>query len=347
MPKITLNTMQKGWNLTLKNNHSASLRALVCAVLALPLLGLSIPSAIGFWSSAGNVSAIDEAAILTAATGSAPVAAPVEGETYSGVYIELPLSATDADGDAVIFQLVDSPRLGTAKIEDNTLQYTPAEGKTGTDKFTYVAVDTLGNASAPAQVKIKIRKNSAKMTYADMSADAAHYAALRLSECGVMTGEKIGASYFLRPNDPVTRSEFIAMASAAARLPIAPTAQTDFADDDGLSAWAKPYISAAANTGLISGYLTASGNAEVRGQNPITAAEASVILNNLLTETLDTPVSAAMLDGTAAPAWAASATARLTAAEVLPDSAKDAPSDKITRKTACEMLYRAVTLMDA
>lgn len=331
----------------MKTNRSASLRTLLCAVLALPLFGLSLPSAFGFWSTAGAAAAIDEAAILTASAGSAPVASPVEGETYTGVYVELPLSATDADGDAVIFKLVDAPRLGTAKVEGSTLQYTPTEGKTGTDKFTYAAVDTLGNVSEPAQVKLKIRKNAAKMTYADMSSDSAHYAALRLSECGAITGEKIGASYFFHPDDTVTRSEFIAMASAVARLPITQTAQTDFADDSGLSAWAKPYISAAANTGLVSGYLTASGNAEIRGGNPITMAEASVIVNNLLTENLDAPVEAAALENSMAPAWAASATARLAAAEVLPDEAKNEPSDKITRKTACEMLYRAMSLMDA
>ena len=330
----------------MKTNRSASLRTLLCAVLALPLFGLSLPSAFGFWPM-GGAAAIDEASILTAATGSAPVASPVEGETYAGVYVELPLSATDADGDAVIFKLVDAPRLGTAKIEDNLLQYTPTEGKTGTDKFTYCAVDTLGNVSEPAQIKLKIRKNAAKMTYADMATDSAHYAALRLSECGVLTGEKIGASAFFHPNDTVTRSEFIAMASAVARLPITQTAQTDFADDAGLSSWAKPYISAAASTGLVSGYLTTAGSAEIRGGNPITAAEASVIVNNLLTENLDTPVEAAALENSTIPAWAASATARLTAAEVLPDEAKNEPSEKITRKTACEMLYRAMTLMDA
>lgn len=332
----------------MNTNRSASLRTLLCIVLALPLFGLTLPSAFGFWSNVGSAETIVEQAIPTATTGSAPIAAAVQGETYDGVYVELPLSAKDVDGDSVIFKLVDAPRLGTAKIDGKTLQYTPTEGKTGTDKFTYAAVDTLGNISEPAQIKIKIRKNSAKMTYADMTSDNAHYAALRLSECGVLTGERIGASYFFHPNDTVTRSEFIAMASAIAQLPVKQTSQTDFADDSGLSPWAKPYISAAANTGLINGYLTASGSAEIRGQNPITAAEASVIVNNLLTQKMDTPLqTAALEEDSTVPAWAASATARLTAAKVLPDDAKEDPSEKITRKTACEMLYHAMTLMDS
>lgn len=331
----------------MNTNRSASLRTLLCVVLALPLFGLALPSAFGFWSTAGSAAVLDETSTLAAATGSAPVATAAEGETYAGVYIEVPLSATDADGDAVIFKLIDAPRLGTAKIDGCNLQYTPTEGKTGTDKFTYAAVDTLGNISEPAQIKIKIRKNAAKMTYADMTSDSAHYAALCLSQSGVLTGEKIGASYFFHPDETVTRSEFIAMASAIVKLPIEETVQTDFTDDSGLSPWSKPYISAAANTGLVSGYLTASGGAEIRGGNPITAAEASVIVNNMLTENMDTPLEAAALENSAAPAWAASATARLTAAKVLPDDAKSNPSEKITRRTACQMLYRAMTLMDS
>lgn len=331
----------------MNTKHNTSLRALLCAVLALPLLGLSVPSAFGFWSTVGTAAAIDETSILTTANGNAPVVSPIAGETYAGVYLELPLAATDSDGDAVLFKLVDAPRRGTAKIDGSTLQYTPTDTKTGTDKFSYAAVDTSGKVSEPAEIKIKIRKNSAKMTYADMSSDSAHYAALCLSQEGVFTGERIGASYFFHPESPVTRSEFIAMASALADLPVEQTIQTDFSDDAGLSAWAKPYISAAANTGIISGYQTAAGVSEIRGDRPITAAEASVIVSNLLEEDPDLPLQAAMIENDTAPIWAVSATARLSAAKILPDAAKADPSTEITRKTACEILYRAMPLMDS
>lgn len=328
----------------MKSNRSHTLRTLTCLLLALPVLGLSFPSAVGFWNTRASLEAQ-----TVSTSGFAPVIGDIEGETFSGVYVELPLTATDADGDAVIFKIVDAPRMGTAVIDQGTLQYTPANGKTGTDKFTYAAVDTLGNLSETAQVKIKIKKNAAKMTYADMETDSAHYAALCLAQRGVLTGEKIGASYFFHPNNTVTRSEFIAMAAAAAELDVVPTAQTDFADDAGLSAWAKPYISAAASTGLISGYQTVAGAAEIRGESAITANEASVIVSNLLTEDLDIPVTAAATEEltSTAPAWAAAANARLSAANVLPDSAAQNGNEKVTRKAACEMLYKAMVLRDA
>lgn len=313
-----------------------------CVTLLLVLV-LAVPS----FASAAFWSQVLSGGTPVSAQGSAPVVSAVTGETYADVAIELPLSATDADGDAVIFKIVDAPTYGIAEIDGDTLRYTPA-GKTGTDKFSYTAIDTSGNTAEPAQVKIKIRKNAAKHTYADMTSNPAHYAALQLSLKDVITGEKIGASWFFHPNEEVTRSEFIAMAAAAAGLPIEATTQTDFADDSGLSEWAKPYISAAASSGLISGYTGANGMAEVRGANPITMAEACAIVNNILTENLDEYVMTLATEHASGESWAATVTSVLDKAAVLPKDAKEKdPNGPITRQTACEMLYAAICMMEA
>lgn len=320
----------------LKSAASRSAVLLLALVLAVPATASA-----AFWSRvlAGTTPA-------AAQQGSAPVVKPVNGETYADVAIELPLEATDADGDAVIFKLVDAPTYGIAEIDGATLRYTPA-GKTGTEKFSYTAIDTSGNTAEPAAVKIKIRRNAAKHTYADMTHNPAHYAALQLDLKGVVTGERIGASWFFRPNEEVTRSEFIAMAAAVAGLPIEATAQTDFADDSGLSAWAKPYISAAASSGLISGCAGTNGAVEIRGADPITIAEASVIVNNLLTEKLDEYVMTLATEHQPGEGWAATVTAALDKAEVLPEQAKQqSPGSTITRQTACEMLYTAMCMME-
>lgn len=301
---------------------------------------LSILPAAAFWNDAAQATA--EERLLTSSTGSAPTAAAVETETVAGVMIEIPLSATDPDGDAVTFKLIDTPRLGTAVIDNDKVVYTPAEKKTGTDKFTYCAIDTMGNESAPAQIKVKIKKNSSKVTYSDMTENPAHLAAVRLAESGVFLGEKIGASYFLHPNQEVSRSEFIAMAAAAANLTLTETACTDFADDQALSPWVKPYVSAAAEAGLISGYATASGSAEIRGEKPITLAEASVIVSKLLGD--DAIVSASTVSYALVPAWAENATAALTSAKIMPESEQDHDGGAtITRQTACELIYGAMT----
>ena len=226
---------------------------------------------------------IGAAAVTAQAADNAPVVQPVTAQTCVDIAVEAELSAADADNDVVLYQLTEKPRLGTAKIEGSTLYYTPGR-KAGRDSFHYTAVDAEGNTAQPAAITIEIKKNKTGLTYSDMDGDPAHYAAIYLAQKGVMTGETIGSCAFFHPNRPVTRSEFIAMTAAAADLSVEPTDQTDFADDSGLSAWAKPYISAAAANGLVNGYATVSGVSEIRGEKTITTAEAGVVLNRSTAE---------------------------------------------------------------
>lgn len=294
-----------------------------------------------FWSS--RVQATAEETLLTTFAGSIPIIQPIKAETVSNVMIEIQLTANDADGDPVAFQIVDAPRKGTAYIENDKLYYTPAEGETGTDKFTYCALDVTGNHSSPAQIKVKIKKNNTKLTYADMKRSPYHLAALSLHEAGIITGEKIGTSYFFHPNDNITRSEFIAMAVAAGGYDLIQTSQTDFIDDEGLSEWAKTYVSTAAANGLISGYQTVPGAAEIRGSNLITLDEASAIICSLVSPHLEAPIAAVV--PTEATHWAASSNAVLTAANILTEHETVSGNEPITRETACKLIYDACQII--
>ena len=310
-------------------------KKLLTAVLLLPVtllfFGAAVAASLTVAQAAGNV----------------PIAQDAQVETCVEIPIELELSATDTDNDIVLYQLTEQPRLGTAKIEGSTLPSSPGT-KTGRGRFTSTAVDADGNTAKPAQITITISKNRAGLTYADMSGNPAHYAAICLAEQGIMTGENIGGVYFFHPAQTVTRSEFIAMATAAAELPVEATAKTDFADDSGLSGWAKPFVSTAAANGLVSGYQTASGLSEIRGQNPITLAEASVIVNNLLDSTWDGTQYALADEHAAEMDWAQSAVSSLTRLDVLsPLASMRGEDEPITRQTACEMLYRTMQLMQS
>ena len=132
------------------------------------------------------------------------------------------------------------------------------------------------------------------------------------------------------------------MAASAAKLRIKPTDRTDFADDSGLSAWARPYISAAAADGLVCGYETAGVLNEIRGQNPITLAEASVVTANLLGDAAGVrEVMAAEHDEAAD--WAQRAVSAMARAEILDEStASGSASAPLTRRDACVMLCRAI-----
>ncbi len=304
-------------------------KKLIIAAMLLP--AALIFSTAAFASGNGATEAVSE---------NAPVVSDIEAGTYVGIPIEIPLSSEDSSDDVVLYQVTERPRLGEAEINGNTIKYSPGQ-RTGKDRFAYTAVDAEGNTAKPASVTVRIEKNKAKFTYSDMEGNPAHYAALKLSADGVITGEKIGGCAFFHPSRNVTRSEFIAMAASAAGLEIEPTDETDFADDSGLSDWAKPYVSAAAANGLISGYRTASGNAEIRGHNPITIGEASVIINKLIAASADGSEYAVFNEGCGSTDWVEAAIGSLERMQVISPAALDIPADTaITRADACMMLYR-------
>lgn len=289
--------------------------------------------------------AIASSLSTASAVGNIPIAQEIKAETYVEIPIEIELQAMDTDNDIVLYQLTEEPRLGTANIQGNMLSYSPG-AKAGKDKFSYTAVDADGNTAQAAQITIQVQKNRAKLTYSDMVGNPAHYAAIYLAEKGVMTGESIGGCSFFRPTQTVTRSEFIAMAASIAELPIEPTEQTDFADDAGLSPWAKPFVSTAAASGLVNGYQTTGGLNEIRGQNPITLAEASVVVNNLLPESMD-GLQFTLADTHSDMDWARSAISSLDRLDILsPLTTMQSDDSPITRQDACEMLYRAMRLME-
>ena len=90
--------------------------------------------------------------LLTAENG-APIAENLELTTYKNVAVTGQFSAVDPEGDILTFRLVDKPARGAVTLpEDGSTEfvYTPFENKTGKDSFTYVAVDAVGNTSAPA-----------------------------------------------------------------------------------------------------------------------------------------------------------------------------------------------------
>ena len=197
----------------------------------------------------------------------APVAENLELTTYKNVAVTDRFSAVDPEGDLLTYRLVKKPARGSVTIgEDGQFVYTPYENKTGKDSFTYIAMDTVGNASDPATVKVKIEKPDTKVTYADLDGHPAHKAAIRLAEEGVFVGECMGGAYFFQPDAAITRSEFVAMAMNAAGVDtLEGVTRTGFADDDRIPTWAKPYVSSALKCGLVQGTTDEEGKVVFRG----------------------------------------------------------------------------------
>jgi hypothetical protein len=294
-----------------------------------------------------GMAALAEGEILTTsriAENSAPIAKNLEFYTYRGVPIAGRFQATDPDGDPVTFCIEKTPKHGSVEVfEDFGFVYKPV-GKKRTDSFTYVATDAVGNVSNEAKVTIEIKKQAISLNYSDMEGEQSYYAALRLAEEGVFIGEKLGNEYFFRPEETVSRGEFLAMCLNVCGVPaLEGVGRTGFYDDEQMPSWAKPYVAAALMEGSISGYEDENGHIVFAPEVPITFAGAAVMMNNVLGVT-DVATTAYSIDPDTCPVWAYQESVNLASCGI-PVMYYDYPA-AVTRADAAEMLCAAMDILE-
>lgn len=93
---------------------------------------------------------------------SAPSPRNLEARTLAGssTNITVPLDGIDPDGDSVsLVGLNQAPSLGSVEVNSSWLTYTPSEGATGTDTFTYVVEDRFGT-QATGTVRVGVAQAS-------------------------------------------------------------------------------------------------------------------------------------------------------------------------------------------
>lgn len=200
---------------------------------------------------------------LLAEANGAPMVENLELTTYKNVAMTAQFSTVDPERDLLTHHIPSKPVRGVVTMPGdggNEFVYTPYENETGRDSFTYVTVDTVGNFSDPAIVKIKIEKSSAKITYADTNGDPAHKTATRLAEEGIFVDECMGGAYSSQSDVAVTRREFVATTMNAADMEaLRDIEHTGFADNVSVPAWAKPYVSSALEAGLVQDSRSSDG----------------------------------------------------------------------------------------
>ena len=270
----------------------------------------------------------------------APVAENQTLETYRGVSVGGQLSAYDAEGDALTFEITTEPMKGSVELtEDGCFVYTPKEKKRGKDYFGFRAVDAEGNESQEGTVIIKLVKQSSKLTYADLDGSGTEYAAVMLTEKGVFTAETIGSDYVFSPAETVSRGEFLSMCMNAADCElIRGVSATGFADDEEIGLWLKPYVA----TALLRGYIGEEFGGSFRPDEPIDLRGACVMLNAVLGIT-DVVSAALYID--LPETEGAQAVANLTACDVMPSRWNDLDAH-LTRAEAAELLGNAMALLD-
>ena len=287
---------------------------------------------------------VETVTVSTAGSGnSAPVAENLEISTYRETSVSGDFKALDPEGDLLSFRITTPPSKGSVTVQGGTFVYTPAEGKRGRDRFSYQAVDSEGCASAEATVNIRIEKQTCPVSYPELQGKGIQYAAVRLAEKGVFTGEKVGSCWCFSAETPLKRGDFLTMCAALTGMePLEDVTRTGFFDDESISPWQKPYVSAALLYGVVQGSTGDSGKAVFRGDQPITRAEAAVMLDSFL-ETSDT---AGIFYAEDVPDWAAQAVSNLCACDICSGDDFRA-SGTLTRFDAAEMLSAAMDVLEA
>jgi hypothetical protein len=240
-----------------------------------------------------------------------PTARPAELETWRNLPNTGTLRAEGGVG-TLTFRLEDRPRRGTVDLEpDGSFTYTPKKNKVGEDSFTFTVADEAGSVSAPARVRVTIRKPTDAQTFADLDRDD-QFEALWLRETGLFGGELISDRLSFGPDRTVTRGDFLAMVMDLAGIDPEIGLQTaGFADADQAATWLRPYLASALRRGLIEGEPGPDG-LRFRPNDPITNGEAAAL-------------TARVLETDAA----------------LPAALTDAPEAPLTRRAAASLLYEA------
>ena len=275
----------------------------------------------------------------------APVAEDFAMETYKNLPNQAALKANDPEGEALTYSLVRQPKRGEVTLEtDGTFTYTPKKNKVGVDSFTYTAADPAGNLSREATVTIQILKPVDGKQYTDTIGDSCRFAAEWMRNTGLFEGEKVGGQSCFNPDETVSRGEFMSMLVQMLQIP------TEEVSYEGIPAdtpdWLKPYWAAAMRSGLTAG-LPAEETDGFLLQEPITGAEAAVMLQNVLDLSVSVqPMEALEIRSTDGkvdiPTWAAGALNTMAENGIL-----FVAEENMTRREMAEILYQVSKMADS
>lgn len=250
-------------------------------------------------------------------------------KTYEKTVCGGTMTASDADGDSLRYEIVTYPEKGRLEYDAaGTFRYT-AGSNIGEDYFVYRAVDENGAYSDNARVSVEIIENTGKTTFSDMKNDTRITAAIAMSDKGVMSYSENNGEKTFSPDKEITRLDFLVSAMNMFGASNIPTVkETGFADDDNIPSEYKGYVYSAAKLGIING-IEKDGDILFCPDKTVTAAEAASILNNVIGYE---PESIEVVS----PAWASEAVCAMNELGVsLPTDA----SVSMTKADTAQMLY--------
>lgn len=273
-------------------------------------------------------------------------ASSLMNRTQRGIPFYSSMCGTDPEGDKISYIVVLYPKGGVLEIKDKesgAYCYTPAPDFLGEDSFTYVLRDEYGNYSHPTTVTVTVTERLCGAVYCDMLDRAEYNAAVAMTALNVMNGTLIGDDFYFKPDEQVSRAEFIAMAMKCAGAKTdSGVSKTIFDDDEKISPSLKPYISAAQRTGIISGDFK-DGGLYLSPNEPITGYEAAKIMASLLGYD-GSGEEKVFFENESIPVWAREGVMAMSTLGIFSDSNVSSVAEPVSRADAAEFLYRLVML---
>jgi hypothetical protein len=269
----------------------------------------------------------------------APVAQQDSVATEKNINIQSTLKVTDDDTDGLQIKIITPPEKGALTLNGIGYTYEPFLDMTGTDSFVFVAVDKYGSTSEKTTENIKIEKPQGKISYADMNGNPYNYAAVKLTENGIVTGEKVGNNYYFKPNQNISKGDFLVMLIAVSNKEnsLSPTVNTGLQNDTQIPMYLKPYVAKAKASGIIGGKVCP---ANFNYNDPVSKTEAALMIDSaaqIPNSELSVPIFS---NNATIPTWAIQAYINLynnnifTAGETNEDS-----NSSLTRDEAAGMMW--------
>ncbi len=184
-----------------------------------------------------------------------PIADDEEIETFENIPVIHTLAIADPNGDSVTVNIVSYPKHGTLTVNKNGVaEYTPKDGYTGKDSFSYTVTDKYGLDSEKAKVEVNVNKNSRNIVFADMAGSDAYACAVMMSQSEIMTYALRDGEYYFSPTEKVTKIDYLVMLITAMGMEKQVTACEDtlFDDDSILTTTAKGYLALALQKEIVS-----------------------------------------------------------------------------------------------
>lgn len=208
----------------------------------------------------------------------APTGSITAVSTHATLGVSGTLSATDADGDALYFEVVEYPVNGTLTLDAKTgdFSYRPTGNFHGEDHFRWRVQDEWGAYSESVYMEITVRELATGYLFSDVEDNATHHAALLVSEYGLLSGEKMGEKHYFHPERALSRAAFVAILLEAAEIKVTECEDTGYTDNADIPRGMRGAIKYAREKGWL------GEDTVFRPHDAITRAEAAMIAAGVL-----------------------------------------------------------------